>query len=75
MPNITELSKSTWDYLFPPQFQTVNCWYCGEDTDLDLKAGESERHWYCSHCENVNRKDEVRRYIQATLLYMLIYRI
>ncbi|KAG1448405.1 hypothetical protein G6F46_011271 [Rhizopus delemar] len=58
MPNITELSKSTWDYLFPPQFQTVNCWYCGEDTDLDLKAGESERHWYCSHCENVNRKDE-----------------
>ncbi|KAG1221022.1 hypothetical protein G6F35_006285 [Rhizopus arrhizus] len=58
MPNITELSKSTWNYLFPPQFQTVNCWYCGEDTDLDLKAGESERHWYCSHCENVNRKDE-----------------
>ncbi|CAO3684215.1 unnamed protein product [Rhizopus stolonifer] len=58
MTQLLDYLKKTQDYLFPKRFLTVNCWFCNEDTDIDIQEGESEKRWYCSHCESLNMKDE-----------------
>lgn len=38
----------------------VNCWFCNQDSYILPGTRNTKDHWFCTLCENINARDQVR---------------